>query len=390
IASTSAAIKAGDYLTSSDIAGKAMKATHSGQTIGKALEDWDPASGKTSVLTFVTVAYADPNNILKNIKTDDNGNLLVSNISTASIALPQDLTIGNATISGTLTDALTAISDHIATAEANLSILSTSIIDLNSKVDQLSQRVDNLETSQASESAKIVDVLLKSNALSDSVASSTASISALTDQINQILTSNQAFIASTSAELGLDNNMQINTATVSGTLNVLGRTTLNDLGVTGTFTTGLLSIHGLNDDGTASINTLTGNLKLQDNSLGGLDILSGKVVIDPNGNVNIKESLNAKVVNTEKINITTTDNQASSSAVLSASAGVATIVSGTDSVTINTKAVTGNSLIYITFTDDYSPATRYWIAAKNAGNSFTVKLDIPVLNNAKFSWWIVN
>jgi hypothetical protein len=199
--------------------------------------------------------------------------------------------------------------------------------------------------------------------------------------------SSPAFTASSSAELGLT-DLSLNSATISGMLNVLGRTTVTDLGITGHLTTGVLGINGLDDDGLASINTI-GTLKLQDHLTGGLDILSGKITIDTDGNMLIKESITAKTVTTQKLNITT-DTTASSSATLSASAGVSTMTTGIDTLTIQTSAITTNSLIYITFQGNYSPALRYWTDGKVAGKSFTVHLDAPVANSVKFNWWIVN
>ena len=60
IASTSESIRVGDYLTTSDIPGRAMKATRGGVTVGKALEDWIPGSGKTSILMFLNISWYDP------------------------------------------------------------------------------------------------------------------------------------------------------------------------------------------------------------------------------------------------------------------------------------------------------------------------------------------
>lgn len=57
IASSSRTILPGDYLTTSNESGRAMKALHAGQVIGKALESWDPASGKDQVLMFVEQGY---------------------------------------------------------------------------------------------------------------------------------------------------------------------------------------------------------------------------------------------------------------------------------------------------------------------------------------------
>ncbi len=53
----SSAIKAGDYITTSDEPGLGMKAVKAGSVIGKALEDWDPLSGKNTVMVFVEQGY---------------------------------------------------------------------------------------------------------------------------------------------------------------------------------------------------------------------------------------------------------------------------------------------------------------------------------------------
>ena len=69
IASSSAPIKVGDFLTSSKEPGKAMKATKAGYTIGKALESWEPSTlrdtsgqaGSEQIQVFVNLSYYDPN-----------------------------------------------------------------------------------------------------------------------------------------------------------------------------------------------------------------------------------------------------------------------------------------------------------------------------------------
>lgn len=58
IAPDSEPIEAGDFITTSGTnAGKGAKATAAGNIIGKALEAWDPASGKTQVMVFVQNGY---------------------------------------------------------------------------------------------------------------------------------------------------------------------------------------------------------------------------------------------------------------------------------------------------------------------------------------------
>src|SRR6185437_1052638 len=115
--------------------------------------------------------------------------------------------------------------------------------------------------------------------------------------------------------IGGNNSLSSEAATISGTLNVFGNTTLNNLGVTGNITAGLMTIEGLDQTGKASINTI-GDLKLQDQGAGGLDILNGKIKIDTNGNFIAHAAVTAK-----KFNVDTSD-------VLSASLGTITIKSG--------------------------------------------------------------
>ena len=57
ISNLSEFINAGDYLTTSTDEGKAIKATKSGFVIGKALEDWNSDSQKSTIMVFVEQGY---------------------------------------------------------------------------------------------------------------------------------------------------------------------------------------------------------------------------------------------------------------------------------------------------------------------------------------------
>ncbi len=64
VASDSAAILPGDFIASSNVPGRAMKATKTGYTIGKALEAWTPNSGKDWVMMFANLGtYIDEKSI---------------------------------------------------------------------------------------------------------------------------------------------------------------------------------------------------------------------------------------------------------------------------------------------------------------------------------------
>jgi mannose-6-phosphate isomerase-like protein (cupin superfamily) len=73
-----------------------------------------------------------------------------------------------------------------------------------------------------------------------------------------------------------------------------------------------------------------------------------------------------------------------------ASTGYGKISKGSKSAIIKTSQVGSKPKIYVTFNDDYLPATRYWISNIKKGDSFTVQLDAETQRDVEFNWWIVN
>ena len=63
ISNSSPSIKIGDYVTTSSDIGKATKAIKSGYVIGKALENWDPSSGKSTIMIFVNQGFYQDNSV---------------------------------------------------------------------------------------------------------------------------------------------------------------------------------------------------------------------------------------------------------------------------------------------------------------------------------------
>lgn len=151
---------------------------------------------------------------------------------------------------------------------------------------------------------------------------------------------------------------------------ITGKTTVNDLGITGKVTAGLLTINGFNDT-FASLNTLSDDLYLQDQSLGGVNVLNGKFTIDKNGNVKVL-----------KLNIDDSDSSSSS-------IGGGKISAGATSVTISTAAVTSKSRIFITPTSE-TGGQPLIVSVKNPGRGFTVTIDNSFSSNITFDWWVVN
>ena len=85
----------------------------------------------------------------------------------------------------------------------------------------------------------------------------------------------------------------------------------------------------------------------------------------------------------------------------STSGGGSTVLGGLDSgqalfpsdaktVFVSTSSVSSASKVYFTFTDNYAPATRFWIANVVPFEGFYVELDSPLAQNTSFNWWVTN
>jgi hypothetical protein len=150
---------------------------------------------------------------------------------------------------------------------------------------------------------------------------------------------------------------------------------MNELSVTGSIRTGVLTINGQANGG-ASISTLNGDLRLQDQGFGGIDILDGLVTIDTGGNIETAGEITAKKINIDDTN------------TLSASVGQATIPVGATSINVSTTAVTNDSRIFVT------PRTKtnlpLSVTTQIAGDYFKVEIISPAPQAIKFDWWIVN
>ena len=188
-------------------------------------------------------------------------------------------------------------------------------------------------------------------------------------------------------------------ATLSGTLTVLGRTLLSSLGVTGSIQSGTLVIDSschpelvsgstpdemlgipkqVRDDSKecgSEIYTLSGDLKLQSLGLGGIDILAGKVTIDPSGNVTVQNNVTAKGVETETI--TVIGSKTIGSAVLPANQLTteipADIASDSARVFLNPTSITAKQLV----------------VTKKEKGKFTVGVKTASESEIGFDWWVV-
>ncbi len=333
VSSANGPISVGDPLTSSSIPGVAVKATKPGVIIGRALESYTNSDQYIigTITAYSNVSYYDPTAAQYAITS--NGLLAVTN--------------GNSSTSSN--------TNSVATASAILgdATSSTQSASLTDQVTALQQQV-----SQNSEQISSLQKLL------NQVGSTSASL----EQLTSLLASSSAL--PTNFATGQDLNIQ--SATISADLQVLGKTTVNDLGVTGNITTGLLTIDGLN----GSIDNIAQPLKLQPEALTTIEMEGGNVVIATNGDITTKGVINVAKVNVDESNLST------------ASVGQGTIKAGSTSVMINTTSVTDKSHIFVTVRG--SNAVPLSVATTVSGKSFSVVMPTAQSSDVKFDWWIVN
>lgn len=57
---------------------------------------------------------------------------------------------------------------------------------------------------------------------------------------------------------------------------------------------------------------------------------------------------------------------------------------------VQTNQIKTGYKVYVTFTQNYLPATRFWVSEIQDYKGFLVELDAPVFDNTEFTWWVTN
>ena len=162
---------------------------------------------------------------------------------------------------------------------------------------------------------------------------------------------------------------------LNGDLDVLGKASFTDIFASGKVSVGLLTLSSTDN----SINVTGETLKLQ-NEFGAKDIeaFGGKIVLTSTGDIKVLNQITAK-----KYNIDISD-------LGTASAGKIQIEKGTKDVTIETSALTENSLIFIT-AEKSDRVFSYEIIKTNelpTGIKIFTKDNVSI--DTTVNWWIVN
>ncbi len=68
--------------------------------------------------------------------------------------------------------------------------------------------------------------------------------------------------------------------------------------------------------------------------------------------------------------------------------GTAFIPKNQNTVLVKSLVIRTGMKVFVTFNQNYSPATRFWVSEIKDYNGFTVELDAPVSTNVEFNWWL--
>jgi hypothetical protein len=275
-------IKAGDMITTSSIPGIGMKATHAGQVVAKALEDFDPANGKGVLLpcddgsnsqcgvimAFANLTYYDPQDTFASMKLDQDGHLVVG-----------DSVVATQAETAQLTSALTTTTSSISSIDSRVTTLEDKYASLEAEIAHGSV------TPTATASADIQSLLSIVNDNTHRITSLEDKVASLEAEASRSATLNDILGASSSAQL-----IGSNSAVLSNLI-VTGNTNVNNLAVIGDFTQGLLRMNGLetiNGITGVAINTVAAPLRLQSTATASIELQAGTVKIDPTGTISLQ------------------------------------------------------------------------------------------------------
>jgi DNA-binding beta-propeller fold protein YncE len=222
------------------------------------------------------------------VNTDENGMKSVSygSFTTTLIAGIQEQQLQIAGLNSNLTNLSNnfdlKLDDQTGEIVTSINTLTNSTNVISNKANTLEQTLTQLST----------------NTVPELQASTSASISELNQRLSIIEQFFTGSDSTSSAELlsflsNLINNQVLGVqsdALTLADLTVTHSAAFNDMAVTGQITSGILAINGFDDTlatPSATISTLGGPLKLQHLSIGDIDFMGGKTVIDTNGNIKI-------------------------------------------------------------------------------------------------------
>ena len=261
-------------------------------------------------------------------------------------------------------------------------VLVNAIKELNTKVENQNRLLQELGLSDLIESTESTQTTESSSSATD-----------VTTTILSTITNALADFKETLETLGMatiKDEEGNNILKVTTDLNVMGNATFADVTVSGDLIAGSMKFdtidNSINVLGVSCYNPETNTtntalceeqtLYLQKNLAGNVDLFNGRVVIEPNG------KLNVKVVSAEEYRV-------KNESETTKSIGNGVISSGLTSVIIESTLVKDTSKIFVTATTS-TQGQMLIVSQKRTGVSFTVSVDDNASADIGFDWWIVN
>lgn len=209
----------------------------------------------------------------------------------------------------------------------------------------------------------------------------------------EVFTSEADLIASDSGHLSLA-SVEAGAAFFKDYLAVLGQATFTDVKINHTLS--LASVEALN----GSLSFLSGLMTLND---AGQVIINGSLAVtgpivatqikpfpDQELAVNIATG-SALSIYSDITPLATFSGQTVALANLRLEAsGTATVSAGANHAQISAGQITAASQVIVTFTSDYTPATKYWVKKDPDAGSFTIFTNYPVNLDTTLDWLIIN
>lgn len=436
-------IKTGDLLTSSSTPGVAMKATHPGQVIGRALQDYS-SDNVGKIIVLIKVGFGDPGDVLTTLSLDNNGQPVANGYTAWTSYSDERLKtniayLGNgvmdkllqlhpaqfnyneltgydqATLNQRITgliaqNVLSVFPEMVGTAningtqyyDTNLSGLQIYLLKgvqelatttgAKYKINESGElEVPSLKVKNASDQFVNVGTLLSD--LDSRTSTNSAVLGAQISDVDTKLSNHESRIASlesltatlASQSALLQTLIGSSSATFAGLdeLNVNEATISGTLNVLGRSTFADVGITGDVNIGLITIDGLEGTINTLADDLK-IQPLALAGVDFLNGKVKIDTSGNVVVkesITAKKYVIDTTSEN-------DKTLGSATITPGQTQVTVSTTSISSESKVFVTATSQTQKTLV--VSGKQSGSGFTVSVDSAPSSDLNFDWFIVD
>lgn len=183
-------------------------------------------------------------------------------------------------------------------------------------------------------------------------------------------------MATDSGHLSLS-SLEAETAFFKDFLAVLGQTTLTDLTVNGNLNAGLILAQKIEISGdllVAGAITAKEIKPLPSQELA-INIATGSA-LSIYSDISPLATFSGQTVSLANLKLETS--------------GTATIAAGANNTVIAAPKISDKSQIIVTFTSDYTPATKYWVKKDPAASLFTLFTNYPLNNDTTLDWLMIN